>query len=157
MEKSSTDCYQLPSACQAGKPTAASASHSCGNARTRNSSSACQTVAAALICIVAFSLIAIPVESALLLRRINRAISADTTVATDTKPAVKECLHSTPCGWAVYTPFTRRTDYYMKNTCECPKDKKCQQTDDNLSASAYVYRCRIPEPRSNSTDLEVEV
>jgi hypothetical protein len=29
---------------------------------------------------------------------------------------VKTCRSSTPCGWAVYVPFTRRVDYFMKNT-----------------------------------------
>ncbi|XP_049863263.1 uncharacterized protein LOC126356328 [Schistocerca gregaria] len=55
---------------------------------------------------------------------------------------VKMCHASTPCGWAVYVPYTRRVDYFMKNTCECPKGKTCTRTDDDLSVSAYVYRCR---------------
>lgn len=26
------------------------------------------------------------------------------------------CPHLTPCGWAVYTPFARTVEYFMKNT-----------------------------------------
>lgn len=56
---------------------------------------------------------------------------------------VKICHSSTPCGWAVYIPFTRRVDYFMKNTCECPQGKACLRSDDDLSVSAYVYRCHV--------------
>jgi len=56
---------------------------------------------------------------------------------------VKVCHSSTPCGWAVYIPFTRRVDYFMKNTCECPQGKVCLRSDDDLSVSAYVYRCHV--------------
>lgn len=60
--------------------------------------------------------------------------------------------YNTPCGWAVYVPFTRTVEYFMKNTCECENDSfKCVRTDDDLSVSAYVYRCR-----QNTTSDDIE-
>ncbi|KDR20986.1 uncharacterized protein LOC110828554 [Zootermopsis nevadensis] len=67
---------------------------------------------------------------------------------------VKTCHSSTPCGWAVYVPFTRRVDYFMKNTCECPQGKACLRSDDDLSVSAYVYRCH--EDTSQHGDVDDE-
>ncbi|XP_046737364.1 uncharacterized protein LOC124406063 [Diprion similis] len=54
----------------------------------------------------------------------------------------RPCQKTAPCGWAIYTPFERRIEFFMKNTCPCPSSFKCVRTDDDLSASAYVYRCR---------------
>ncbi|XP_020279935.1 uncharacterized protein LOC109852826 isoform X2 [Pseudomyrmex gracilis] len=55
----------------------------------------------------------------------------------------KRTCYNSPCGWAVYHPTTRNIEYYMKNTCECPDDSyKCVRYREDLSASAYVYRCR---------------
>uniref|UniRef100_A0A182P021 Uncharacterized protein n=1 Tax=Anopheles epiroticus TaxID=199890 RepID=A0A182P021_9DIPT len=54
----------------------------------------------------------------------------------------KTCEGNTPCGWAVYVPSTRAIDNFMKNTCDCEKLKQCVRTDDDVSISAYVYRCR---------------
>ncbi|KAK3928526.1 Anaphase-promoting complex subunit 10 [Frankliniella fusca] len=65
---------------------------------------------------------------------------------------LKVCHSTTPCGWAVYVPFTRRVDYFMKNTCECPKDRECLRTDDDLSVSAYVYRCRTADKQDKQGD-----
>lgn len=64
----------------------------------------------------------------------------------------KRNCYNTACGWAVYNPFTRIVDYFMKNTCECPdKSYKCVRVGDDLSASAYVYRCR-----QNTTADDIE-
>ncbi|PSN52312.1 hypothetical protein C0J52_08532 [Blattella germanica] len=68
---------------------------------------------------------------------------------------VKMCHNSTPCGWAVYIPFTRRVDYFMKNTCECPQGKVCLRTDDDLSVSAYVYRCHVDTTNQGEGDSQV--
>lgn len=55
----------------------------------------------------------------------------------------KRSCYNTPCGWAIYVPFTRTIHYFMKNICDCPDESyKCVRTDDDLSANAYVYRCR---------------
>lgn len=35
---------------------------------------------------------------------------------TNTSIPVKVCHLNTPCGWAIYIPFIRRIDYFMKNT-----------------------------------------
>ncbi|XP_033219062.1 uncharacterized protein LOC117174255 [Belonocnema kinseyi] len=70
---------------------------------------------------------------------------------TNTNSEPRIC-YSTPCGWAVYVPFTRRVEYFMKNTCECYDESyKCVRTDDDLSVSAYVYKCR-----QNTTSEDIE-
>ncbi|XP_062555880.1 uncharacterized protein LOC134220801 [Armigeres subalbatus] len=54
----------------------------------------------------------------------------------------EKCTDNTACGWAVYKPFTRSIENYMRNTCSCPEPTRCVRTDDDLSISAFVYRCR---------------
>ncbi|KAK9501957.1 hypothetical protein O3M35_012580 [Rhynocoris fuscipes] len=61
------------------------------------------------------------------------------------------CRNRTPCAWAVYVPFTRKIEYFMKNTCVCEKGKICQRADDDISVSAYVYRCNAGTNNINST------
>ncbi|XP_053670123.1 uncharacterized protein LOC128720479 [Anopheles nili] len=56
----------------------------------------------------------------------------------------KLCEGNTPCGWGVYDPSTRVIENFMKNTCDCENMKQCVRTDDDVSISAYVYRCREP-------------
>ncbi|XP_075236929.1 uncharacterized protein LOC142333542 [Lycorma delicatula] len=81
-------------------------------------------------------------EAVVLTRRLQRAVSTESTTNNNSKEVKPPCHGRTPCGWAVYKPFTRRFDYYMENTCECPTGKVCLRTDDDLSVSAYVYTCR---------------
>ncbi|XP_025197226.1 uncharacterized protein LOC112596004 [Melanaphis sacchari] len=73
--------------------------------------------------------------------RKERAI-ASLAIESTTAPT-KECHQNTPCGWAIYIPFTRRIDYFMKNTCICNSSLACLKTDDDLSVNAYVYRCKV--------------
>ncbi|KAG8315297.1 hypothetical protein J6590_073693 [Homalodisca vitripennis] len=80
----------------------------------------------------------------------QRAVSSESTSNSSDD---KECHPANPCGWAVYIPFTRTVDYFMKNTCVCPKGKSCLRTDDDLSVSAYVYRCRV-EANPSESDTE---
>lgn len=54
----------------------------------------------------------------------------------------RKCESNTPCGWALYVPFSRQIEKFMKNTCDCEKHLDCMRTDDDVSISAYVYRCR---------------
>lgn len=69
------------------------------------------------------------------------------TKNSDEENVPKHC-HIMACGWGVYDSYTRNILYYMRNTCECPdKSYKCMRVGDDLSASAYVYRCR-----QNTTD-----
>lgn len=63
------------------------------------------------------------------------------------------CSGKTPCGWAIYKPFTRSIENYIKNTCDCPEPMKCARYDDDLSISAFVYRCRVVD----MTDPDVRV
>ncbi|GAB0100581.1 uncharacterized protein DMENIID0001_166400 [Sergentomyia squamirostris] len=67
----------------------------------------------------------------------KRAVAESETVKQQ-----KICQNNSPCGWGIYTPFTRIVEYFMKNTCVCEEHKQCVRTDDDLSVSAYVYRCR---------------
>ncbi|XP_058128994.1 uncharacterized protein LOC131285292 [Anopheles ziemanni] len=60
------------------------------------------------------------------------------------------CESNTPCGWALYVPFSRQIEKFMKNTCECEKTLECMRTDDDVSISAYVYRCRENKPTPES-------
>ncbi|XP_026805716.1 uncharacterized protein LOC113548832 [Rhopalosiphum maidis] len=71
----------------------------------------------------------------------NRRAIASLAIESTTAPT-KECHQNTPCGWAIYIPFTRRIDYFMKNTCICNPNLACLKTDDDLSVNAYVYRCK---------------
>ncbi|XKL65740.1 hypothetical protein PGB90_009160 [Kerria lacca] len=80
---------------------------------------------------------------------------APTTPLETTTTSVKICHGNTPCGWAVYIPLTRRVDYFMKNTCVCPSDKSCLRFDDDLSVSAYVYRCGEKTPTTEIVDVPV--
>lgn len=67
-------------------------------------------------------------------------------------PQVNHCSDNTPCGWAVYTRFTRVVDYFMKNTCTCETGLECIRVDDDVSVSAYVYKCRQVPNRSSSSN-----
>ncbi|XP_026463681.1 uncharacterized protein LOC113366306 [Ctenocephalides felis] len=51
------------------------------------------------------------------------------------------CSKRTPCGWGVYQPFTRVVSYFMRNTCSCLPDQTCSRSEDDVSVSAYIYRC----------------
>ncbi|KAG8230295.1 hypothetical protein J437_LFUL017776 [Ladona fulva] len=76
----------------------------------------------------------------------GRCTSARAVAGGDTASGemgiVKTCHSSTPCGWAVYLAHNRREVYFVQNTCECEKDKECLRAEDDLSVSAYIYRCR---------------
>ncbi|XP_011058944.1 PREDICTED: uncharacterized protein LOC105148744 [Acromyrmex echinatior] len=74
------------------------------------------------------------------------------TEDSDEENAPRRICHNAPCGWAVYNPYTRNIEYFMRNTCECPDESyKCVRVGDDLSASAYVYRCR-----QNTTAEDIE-
>lgn len=50
-----------------------------------------------------------------------------------------------PCGWAVYGTSGNKgkIQYYIKNKCKCQKEtQKCLLDGDDLSLSAWVYRCK---------------
>jgi hypothetical protein len=79
------------------------------------------------------------------------SISSSSPAEDTTTAPVKTCHQNTPCGWAIYIPFSRRIDYFMKNTCECGNGFACLKTDDDLSVNAYVYRCKT-RPATTTTD-----
>lgn len=76
-------------------------------------------------------------------------------VARDTLTEEK-CNDHTACGWAVYKPFTRNVEKYMRNTCNCPAEMACIRTDDDLSISAFVYRCRKQEQQNQEKQEKQE-
>ncbi|KAL0117168.1 hypothetical protein PUN28_010188 [Cardiocondyla obscurior] len=64
----------------------------------------------------------------------------------------RRICYNAPCGWVVYNPQTRDIEYFMKNPCVCPDESyKCVRAGEDLSASAYVYRCR-----QNTTADDIE-
>ncbi|KAK7872333.1 hypothetical protein R5R35_002781 [Gryllus longicercus] len=107
-------------------------------------------VAVAVACCVLLALSALTPAHAAAVHS-KRAV-ANSSPSSEAPPKI--CHSSTPCGWAVYVPFTRRVDYFMKNTCDCPKGKMCLRTDDDLSVSAYVYRCRAPTHTTSTTEAD---
>ncbi|XP_025419164.1 uncharacterized protein LOC112689593 [Sipha flava] len=102
---------------------------------------------AVLLCLCLLS----PMASAASVHRRDVA-SANETLP----PGTKHCHQNTPCGWAIYIPFTRRIDYFMKNTCECPSNLACLKTDDDLSVNAYVYRCKNRPPSTTTEASSVD-
>lgn len=75
------------------------------------------------------------------LRKI-RVLRSSEEINSNESLSKRICLHM-PCGWAVYHKHTRNVEYFMKNACECEDQSyKCVRSGDDLSASAYVYRCR---------------
>ncbi|XP_076320417.1 uncharacterized protein LOC143230549 [Tachypleus tridentatus] len=52
------------------------------------------------------------------------------------------CSRTTPCGWGVYTYYSRAVQYYMRTPCQCPNGTRCVRTNDELLIYSYVYHCR---------------
>ncbi|KAF8773714.1 uncharacterized protein LOC129984421 [Argiope bruennichi] len=51
------------------------------------------------------------------------------------------CSMTTPCGWEIYKPYIRTVEYFMKSPCDCPSGTRCARSSDDISISAFVYRC----------------
>ncbi|GFY75850.1 uncharacterized protein TNIN_453311 [Trichonephila inaurata madagascariensis] len=51
------------------------------------------------------------------------------------------CSKTTPCGWEIYKPYIRTVEYFMKSPCDCPSGSRCVRSSDDISISAFVYRC----------------
>ncbi|KAJ0176723.1 hypothetical protein K1T71_007902 [Dendrolimus kikuchii] len=76
--------------------------------------------------------------------RDRRAVNDEQTVTPTTK-SVQICAENTPCGWSIYKPMTKIIELNIKNTyCDCDISKVCTIYEDNLSANAYVHKCRPP-------------
>ncbi|KAL3269780.1 hypothetical protein HHI36_008840 [Cryptolaemus montrouzieri] len=73
------------------------------------------------------------------------AMAEHTTVSSEEQ---EDCGKG-PCGWAVYNRFTRNIDFYMGNKCSCSPGLNCTRDDDDISITAYVYRCK--DLKNNST------
>ncbi|CRL05497.1 CLUMA_CG018220, isoform A [Clunio marinus] len=77
-------------------------------------------------------------------------ISSETEGAlevTESTTKFSQCSLNNPCGWAVYgNSKTKKTQYYIRNTCLCKKEHSCLRTNEDLSLSAYVYRCKVKNP-----------
>ncbi|GFS46478.1 uncharacterized protein NPIL_248811 [Nephila pilipes] len=55
------------------------------------------------------------------------------------------CSKTTPCGWEIYKPYIRTVEYFMKSPCDCPSGSRCTRSSDDISISAFVYRCSSTE------------
>ncbi|XP_011690872.1 PREDICTED: uncharacterized protein LOC105451869 isoform X2 [Wasmannia auropunctata] len=87
----------------------------------------------------------------------NVTIPQATEDSNKKNASIRICYIEEICGWAVYCPATNNTtryiDYFMKNTCKCPDESyKCVRVRDNLSTSAYEYRCR-----QNTTAMDIVI
>ncbi|GIY01708.1 hypothetical protein CDAR_15451 [Caerostris darwini] len=51
------------------------------------------------------------------------------------------CSMTTPCGWEIYKPYIRTIEYFMNSPCDCPSGTHCARSSDDISISAFVYRC----------------
>ncbi|XP_055381807.1 uncharacterized protein LOC129612277 [Condylostylus longicornis] len=88
-----------------------------------------------ILSLIAIILIAPAAENAVILTKRD---AEDSSEETD-----RICeTFQTPCGWAVYKPFKRKIEYFMRNACKCSPGLKCIRTDDDASVSAFVYKCR---------------
>ncbi|CAO1423992.1 unnamed protein product [Diamesa hyperborea] len=57
----------------------------------------------------------------------------------------EECISSTPCGWAIFDASKANkpiTDFMQNTSCKCSSDKVCIRTNEDLSISSHVYRCK---------------
>ncbi|CAH1374916.1 hypothetical protein MTP99_016292 [Tenebrio molitor] len=98
------------------------------------------------VTIAVVALICVEALSALSLAKRSLASTASANASAEGTAETKEvCQGRTPCGWAVYNKMTRYIDYFMRNKCECSKEKKCLRDDDDISITAYVYRCKIDD------------
>lgn len=86
-----------------------------------------------------------PVTSEIENQKQALVLPAEPTGLTTTVSSVKICDVTYSCGWGIYTqtPFERRLNYYMKNSCECPEGEHCVRVDDDAVLSAYIYKCRV--------------
>ncbi|KAG8193916.1 hypothetical protein JTE90_011471 [Oedothorax gibbosus] len=52
------------------------------------------------------------------------------------------CSGSTPCGWEIYRPESRVSDFFVNSPCQCADGMRCVRYRDDISIAAYIYRCR---------------
>ncbi|XP_053659674.1 uncharacterized protein LOC128708720 [Anopheles marshallii] len=102
--------------------------------------------ACVLVVLVVLSTVSVSRQASLSLRVLSRG---ERSVINQTH-SNGTCEGNTPCGWAVYVPSTRAIENFMKNTCDCENQLQCVRTDDDVSISAYVYRCREHPPKAKS-------
>ncbi|XP_057377077.1 uncharacterized protein LOC130698448 [Daphnia carinata] len=73
------------------------------------------------------------------------------SVAKRQSGQVTFCGFHTPCGWGVYNSNTRQMDYFVRNICQCNRPlERCLRAGDDVSISAYVYRCVRSRPSSSA-------
>lgn len=100
-----------------------------------------QLCSAMLIAVLLLSNIQISEQANIFAKDLSRAARS----ATENKTEI--CSSNTVCGWAIYKPFTRQIESFVKNPCECPDNTQCVRTSEDLAISAYEYKCnRISEP-----------
>ncbi|CAG7733311.1 unnamed protein product [Allacma fusca] len=60
------------------------------------------------------------------------------------------CRSNGVCGWEVYDSYTRNREYYVSSSCKCTAAELCIRMEDDISISAYVYRCRSPRNKNKN-------
>ncbi|KAG8191455.1 hypothetical protein JTE90_020705 [Oedothorax gibbosus] len=67
------------------------------------------------------------------------------------------CNRSTPCLWAIYQPFHKTIQQYLKSPCECPNGTVCRYAYDNISVTSFVHLCMLETENDNGTSTEVNI
>ncbi|XP_052872867.1 uncharacterized protein LOC128278229 [Anopheles cruzii] len=99
-----------------------------------------------LVALFVLSVVHVSRQASISLQVLSRA---ERSVVNETFDMIdKKCESNSPCGWAIYTPYTRKIEKFVQNTCECPKTQVCIRTDDDISTSTFVYRCREGDKKS---------
>uniref|UniRef100_A0A6M2DWR5 Putative secreted protein n=1 Tax=Xenopsylla cheopis TaxID=163159 RepID=A0A6M2DWR5_XENCH len=95
-----------------------------------------------VICTVAMWCANLQTVNAATVHKRSALLTSDVTKGED--GSFNACSKRTPCGWGVYQPFTRVVSYFMRNTCSCLPGQTCSRSEDDVSVSAYIYRCTTP-------------
>ncbi|RVE52138.1 hypothetical protein evm_003211 [Chilo suppressalis] len=89
--------------------------------------------------------------------RDERAVSTEeehgnTPTPSSSSTAKAICAPHTPCAWSMYKPVIKFIEINVTNSyCECDKGLECIINEDDVSVSAYVYRCRSPVKEDSTT------
>ncbi|CAL8096603.1 unnamed protein product [Orchesella dallaii] len=66
------------------------------------------------------------------------------------------CRNNAICGWEVYHPSTRNLQYYVASSCKCHQKESCIRAEDDISISAWVFRCRDARKRKTTRLPSIE-
>ncbi|CAL1263584.1 unnamed protein product [Larinioides sclopetarius] len=81
----------------------------------------------------------IQVSSPLSVVNISRSPRTGIEASVDNTRSI--CGVYTPCGWYTYERYTHRLKAWEGSPCDCREGMECASYRDNISISAYEYRC----------------